>query len=148
MPCVAHPAKNMRGLEGIFFPLKMMLSYIIQNIKSHSSRKNTSNHNNMCIEYVFGSVSRLLHLCFLLSFSFSFFFFFFFFSLHVFCFRPRDNYHCSVTVQYCLCTASVLFIHCSNTVHTFKNIKNCLTVLFTYLKIILLQCFQFSVFSF
>ena len=141
MPCVAHPAKNMRGLEGIFFPLKMMLSYIIQNIKSHSSRKNTSNHNNMCIEYVFGSVSRLLHLCFLLSL-------FFFFSLHVFCFRLGDNYHCSVTVQYCLCTVSVLFIHCSNTVHTFKNIKNCLTVLFTYLKIILLQRFQVSVFSF
>ena len=141
MPCVAHPAKNMRGLEGIFFPLKMMLSYIIQNIKSHSSRKNTSNHNNMCIEYVFGSVSRLLHLCFLLSL-------FFFFSLHVFCFRPGDNYHCSVTVQHSLYTVAVLFIHCNNTVHTFKNIKNCPMVLFTHLKIILLQCFQFSVFSF
>ena len=142
MPCVAHPAKNMRGLEGIFFPLKMMLSYIIQNIKSHSSRKNTSNHNNMCIEYVFGSVSRLLHLFFLLFFLFFFFFFFFHFTYFAL------GQGTIITVQYCLCTVSVLFIHCSNTVHTFKNIKNCLTVLFTYLKIILLQCFQFSVFSF
>ena len=34
------------------------------------------------------------------------------------------------------------------TVHTLKNIKNGHTVLFTHLKIILLQYFQFSIFSF
>ena len=118
MPCVAHPAKNMRGLEGIFFPLKMMLSYIIQNIKSHSSRKNTSNHNNMCIEYVFGSVSRLLHLCFLLSFSFSFFFFFFFFHFTYFALGQgtiitvQSLYNTVyVLYQYCLYTVAILFTH-------------------------------------
>ena len=38
-----------------------------------------------------------------------------------------------------------LFMHCSSTVYIFKNIKMDPTVLFTYLKIILLQCFQFLV---
>ena len=38
-----------------------------------------------------------------------------------------------------------LFMHCSSTVYIFKNIKMDPTVLFTHLKIILLQCFQFLV---
>ena len=39
---------------------------------------------------------------------------------------------------------SVLFVHCSSE----KKLKIGPTVLFTHLKIILLQCFQFSVFNF
>ena len=69
-----------------------------------------------------------------LTSAFSAFFFFFFF------FRVNSNLtwvHCSRTVWHCSCTVYVL-----------KNIKNETTILFTHLKIILLQCFQFSVFSF
>ena len=36
-------------------------------------------------------------------------------------------------------------MHCNSTVHTFKILKMGPTVLFTYLKFILLQFFQFSV---
>ena len=41
-----------------------------------------------------------------------------------------------------LWTVNALFTHCADTVHI---LKMDLTVLFTHLKIILLQCFQFSV---
>ena len=48
------------------------------------------------------------------------------------------------TVYILLSTVYTLF----GTVYELKNIKNGSTILFTYLKIILLQYFQFSVFSF
>ena len=74
------------------------------------------------------------------SFSFSFVFFF---SLHRFCFKGTRALfmHCWVLFIYCL---NILF----DTVYGLKNIKNGSMILFTYLKIILLQYFQFSVFSF
>ena len=50
--------------------------------------------------------------------------------------------------NYCSYTIVVLFTYCRNTVHELKILKMGSTVLFTHLKIILLQCFQFSVFSF
>ena len=63
----------------------------------------------------------------------------FFFCLHLL--TLEDNFYC---YEQC--------IHCSHTVHTLftylKILKMGLTILFTYLNIILLQCFQFSVFSF
>ena len=65
----------------------------------------------------------------------SFFFFFSTWTVNLLC---RDK-------NYCLCTVAVLFTYCSSTVHVLKMSP---TVLFTHLKIILLQCFQFSVFSF
>ena len=61
--------------------------------------------------------------------------FYFFFFL-----RVNSNLtwiHCLRTVQYC-----------SYTVHVLKILKMGPTILFTHLNIILLQCFQFSVFSF
>ena len=66
---------------------------------------------------------------------FSFFFGFFF--LHVLL-QARDNYYCSRTEQYCSHIVAVLFTH-------LKILKMGQTVLCTYLKIILLQCFQFLV---
>ena len=39
-------------------------------------------------------------------------------------------------------------MYCADIVHALKNIKIGPTILFTHLKIILLQCFQFLVFSF
>ena len=81
------------------------------------------------------------------------FFFFFFFTQ----FLPFETiYHCSRTV-------AVLFTHCSSIIHALqqyyshivhgthshfiqkKILKMGPTILFTLLKIILLQCFQFSV---
>ena len=69
---------------------------------------------------------------------------FFFFSFHSFCRKAG-------TIN----TVAVLFIYCRSTVHGThshfirKKILNMgPTVLFTHLKIILLQCFQFLVFSF
>ena len=76
-----------------------------------------------------------------LTSTFSSFFFFFFFL------RVNSNLtwvHCSRTVQYCSCTVQ----YCSYTVYVLKKLKMGLTILFKHLKIILLQCFQFSVFSF
>ena len=49
----------------------------------------------------------------------------------------RDNYHCSHTVHALLGPTTTLFRK--------KILKMGLTVLFTHLKIILLQCFQFLV---
>ena len=51
--------------------------------------------------------------------------------------------HCSCTVQHCLYTVQ----HCLCTVYVLKKLKMGPTILFTHLKIILRQCFQFSVFS-
>ena len=67
-------------------------------------------------------------------------FFFFFF------FRVNSNLtwvHCSRTVQHC----SYTVLHCSCTVHVLKILKIGPTILFTHLKIILLQCFQFCNFN-
>ena len=47
-----------------------------------------------------------------------------------------------------LWTVNTLFTYCADTVYVLKILKIGPTVLFTHLKIILLQCFQFSVFSF
>ena len=73
-----------------------------------------------------------------LVFSSSFFFF-----IHAF--QETEN---------CSCTIHSLFIQCSHTVHGThshfiqkKKIKNGSTTLFTHLKIILLQYFQFLVFN-
>ena len=76
-------------------------------------------------------------------FTFPSFFFFFlnFFSTWTVNLLCRDK-------NYCSCTVVVLFTYCSNTVHTLKILKMGPMVLFTHLKIILLQYFQFSIFSF
>ena len=76
-------------------------------------------------------------------------FFFFFFFPHFTCSGTISTVvHCSGTVVHCSGTV----VHCSSTVCyclcTKKILKMGPTVLFTHLKIILLQCFQFSVFSF
>ena len=72
-------------------------------------------------------------------FNSRFLLFLFFFGSHLL--TLRDNINC---YEQC--------IHCSHTVHTlfiyYKILKMGPTILFTYLKIILLQCFQFSIFSF
>ena len=60
----------------------------------------------------------------------------FFFSSHVFQ-AFRDNYHCSRTVV-------ALFMKPTATLFRKKILKMGLTSLFTHLKIILLQCFQFQ----
>ena len=67
-----------------------------------------------------------------------FFLFFFFFSAWPVNLLCRDKNYCSYTV-------SVLFTYCNSTVHALNILKMGLTVLFTPLKIILLQYFQFSV---
>ena len=67
---------------------------------------------------------------------FTFFFFFFFLAWIVISYE--------FTMHETKITIHVLFIN----IHTLKNIKMSPTVLFTHLKIILLQYFQFSVFSF
>ena len=72
-------------------------------------------------------------------FSVHVFYFFFFFFLPTFVDFGR---------QYLLLwTVYILFTHCAYTVHVLKKLKMGLTILFTHLKIILLQYFQFSVFS-
>ena len=58
--------------------------------------------------------------------------FFFFFYARV----SRDTMYCSVGLVHCLRDLQVLYLE--------KKIKMNLTALFTHLKIILLQCFQFS----
>ena len=67
-----------------------------------------------------------------------FFFFFSAWTVNLLC-RDKND---------CLGTVAVLFTYCSSTVHALKILKMGPTVLFTHLKIILLQCFQFSIFSF
>ena len=52
-----------------------------------------------------------------------------------------DHYYCLHTEQYCSHTVTLLFTH-------LKILKMSFTVQFTYLKLILLQYFQFSVFNF
>ena len=71
---------------------------------------------------------------------FSFFFFFFFFSFMHF----RETKF----IVYNHSTAYALFTEPIVTLFRIKILKIGLTVLLTHLKIILLQCFQFSVFSF
>ena len=68
--------------------------------------------------------------------AFSFFFFFFFFQLHIVDFSAINSDLCTV--------------HESHKLHFLStfSLKMGPTVLFTHLKFILLQCFQFSVFSF
>ena len=63
-----------------------------------------------------------------------------FFFFHAFCFRGQLSLfmHCSRTVH-------VLFMGSTTTLFIKKILKMGPTVLFTHLKIILLQCFQFSV---
>ena len=72
-------------------------------------------------------------------FSLHVFYFFFFFFLPAFVDFGRQ-----ILV---LWTVYTLFTHYAYIVHVLKNIKMGLTILFTHLKIILLQCFQFLVFS-
>ena len=60
--------------------------------------------------------------------------------------------HVDYPVHETLCTIHALFTHCSwdpQPLYLEKKyiLKMSLTILFTYLKFILLQCFQFSVFS-
>ena len=71
-------------------------------------------------------------------FTFPSFFFFFFSSAWTVNLLCRDKNYCSYIV-------AVLFTYCSITVHALKILKMGPAVLFTHLKIILLQCFQFSV---
>ena len=69
---------------------------------------------------------------------------FFFFPLHAFQLGDRSYCsHCVVTIHTLFRTVHVLFTHFSATF----SLKMVPTTLFTYLKIILLQYFQFSVFS-
>ena len=68
----------------------------------------------------------------------SFFFFFLFLSPLTVNLLYRDKNHCSFTI-------AALFKYCSSTVHALKILKIGPMILFTHLKIILLQCFQFSV---
>ena len=84
---------------------------------------------------------------------FAFFFFFFFPFLHAFQGTSRTVEYCSVLFDPFLTFLSISgSVHCSRT-HKFHflsifSLNMGLTVLFTHLKIILLQCFKFSVFSF
>ena len=77
----------------------------------------------------------------------SVFLLFFFFSFSFTCLREETKFivHCSRTVP-------VLFTYCSWDPQSLYSEKNILkigpTILFTYLKIILLQCFQFLIFNF
>ena len=67
---------------------------------------------------------------------------FFFSLLHV---SKITWFYCAGDKKYCSCIVHALFMYCSRTVHVlFTNP----TILFIHLKIILLQCFQFSIFSF
>ena len=77
--------------------------------------------------------------CVFCFFFFSFLFFFFFF--YAFCFRQGTMITIPVLYQYCLHTVAILFMY-------LKILKIGPMVLFIHLKIILLQYFQFSVFSF
>ena len=63
--------------------------------------------------------------------------FFYFLLFHAFCWKAGDNYHCNSTVH-----------GTHNHFIQKKILKMSPTVLFTHLKIILLQCFQFLVFNF
>ena len=83
-----------------------------------------------------------------------FFFFFFFFFLHTFQGTSATEEYCSVLFGRVFLTFLSISgpVHCLWT-HKFHflsifSLKMSPTVLFTHLKIILLQCFQFSVFSF
>ena len=90
-----------------------------------------------------------LYLCVFMFcvFSFSSFFLFFFIAL------MNSNWHCSCTWLYCAgdkVTVHALFMHCPwnpQPLYSKKIFKLGPTTLFTHLKIILLQCFQFSIFS-
>ena len=100
------------------------------------------------IQCVFGLAFAALRFSF---YVFSFFFFFF----------TRFPPHKRLLFMYCTWTVAATFdqfyvnsasVHCSRT-HKFHflsifSLKMGPTVLFTHLKIFLLQCFQFSVFSF
>ena len=79
-------------------------------------------------------IGLFLHLRFAFSVFFFFFFFFFFFTR----FALGDNYHCSRII-------ATLFMGPTTTLFRKKILKMGPTALFTHLKIILLQCFQFSV---
>ena len=79
---------------------------------------------------------------FISAFSSQFYFFIFFYFFFMQCRETKFNvYNCSSTVY-------ALFMGPTATLFRIKILKMGLTVLFTHLKIILLQCFQFSVFSF
>ena len=80
----------------------------------------------------------------------AFFFFFFFFFLQ----RMNNNPHCScmqitLCMRHCLLCRRHYLLFTGPTITLFRKkiLKMGLMVLFTYLKIILLQCFQFSAFS-
>jgi len=77
-------------------------------------------------------------LCFVFCILLFFFFFYFFFPTPFLLSGDKS------TIYVLLSTVYILF----DTVYGLKNIKNGSTILFTHLKIILLQCFQFSVFNF
>ena len=55
--------------------------------------------------------------------------------------------HADYTVQETLCTIYALFPEPTTTLFRKKKLKIGFIVLFTHLKLILLQCFQFSVFN-
>ena len=89
--------------------------------------------------------------------AFSFFFFFFLFSFLLSRVLEKCNYcscivHWTVAVNVDFSIVNSASVHCLR-IHKFHFsvtflLKMGPTVLFTHLKIILLQCFQFSVFSF
>ena len=102
---------------------------------------------------MFGSTSAFwTHVC-VLRFCSSFFFFFFFFSRVL-----EKRGYCSYTVHWTVTTnvdfsavnSASVYCLCSHKFHfsTIFSLKIGPTVLFTHLKIILLQYFQFSVFNF
>ena len=79
-------------------------------------------------------------LCLCLRFASLFFFLFLFFFFHAFpAFREKN---------YCSRTVAALFMGPTTTLFRKNILKMGPTVLFTHLKIILLQCFQFLIFSF
>ena len=87
--------------------------------------------------YKFLSKFYLVSVWFQLKPTFTFSFprfcpFFFFFSAWTVNLLCKDK-------NYCLCTVTVLFTYCSSTVHALKILKMGHTVLFTHLKIILLN---------
>ena len=106
---------------------------------------------------MFGSTSAFwTHVC-VLRFCSSFFFFFFLFYFFFSRVLEKRGY-CSYTVHWTVTTnvdfsavnSASVYCLCSHKFHfsTIFSLKIGLTVLFTHLKIILLQYFQFSVFNF
>ena len=133
---------KVRGLKWKKLKGRGSVLHFCQNIKLKKKKK--SNKLSVCL-YSTYSRPRFLLCIFVL------FFFFFFFNFHAFleycgyC-SLNSNRKCGLSV------VNSAHVHCSRT-HKFHflsifSLKMGPTALFTHLKIILLQCFQFSVFSF